>query len=182
MARILVLRIDAPPTYDSPPTIEDLFREAAKNHELERSYHAARKNARTSRRRDGSEWRSEVAAAFLQDSTQRALTHPSPSPRRCSLATERGRVYFDIETDHGLAHDVPAEAFRRFRARSQCSERAQTAATSRRTQNPRREEASRRRLDSGAWRERSASEASGRDASDGRGGRGDGGRRLSRAR
>ena len=112
----MVLRIDAPPTYDSPPTIDDLFREAARNHELERSYHAARKNARTSRRRDGSEWRSEVAAAFLQDSTQRALTHPSPSSRRCSLATERGRVYFDIETDHGLAHDVPAEAFRRFRA------------------------------------------------------------------
>ncbi len=87
-----VLRIDAPPTYDSPPTIEDLFREAARNHELERSYHAERKTARTSRRRDGSEWRSQVAAAFLQDPAQRALAHPSPSPRRCSLATERGRV------------------------------------------------------------------------------------------
>ena len=111
-----VLRIDAPPTYDSPPTIEDLFREAARNHELERSYHAERKTFRSGRRRDESEWRSQVAAAFLQDPTQRALAHASPSPRRCSLATERGRVYFDIATDHGLAHDVPAEAFRRFRA------------------------------------------------------------------
>src|SRR5690349_20592101 len=43
----VVLRIDAPPTYDIPPTIEDLFREAAKNHELERSYHAERNTART---------------------------------------------------------------------------------------------------------------------------------------
>jgi hypothetical protein len=29
-----VIRIDAAPTYDSPPDIEELFREAARNHQL----------------------------------------------------------------------------------------------------------------------------------------------------
>src|SRR5262245_58866685 len=32
-----LVRIDAPPTYDSPPDIEALFREAARNHQLERA-------------------------------------------------------------------------------------------------------------------------------------------------
>jgi hypothetical protein len=42
--------------------------------------------------------------------------HPAPSPKRCFLATEHGRVMFDATTDDPPARDVPAEAHRRFRA------------------------------------------------------------------
>jgi hypothetical protein len=34
--------IDAPPVYDAPPTIEDLIRAAARNHQLESAFHAER--------------------------------------------------------------------------------------------------------------------------------------------
>ena len=37
-----IVRIDAPPTYDAPPDVEELFRDAARNHQLERAYHAER--------------------------------------------------------------------------------------------------------------------------------------------
>src|SRR5438093_5735425 len=30
-----VTRVDTPPTYDSPPDLDELFREAARNHQLE---------------------------------------------------------------------------------------------------------------------------------------------------
>src|SRR5262245_11817727 len=45
-----VVRIDAPPTYDSPPDIDDLFREAARNHQLERTYKVERRSAKAKRR------------------------------------------------------------------------------------------------------------------------------------
>src|SRR5690606_13774025 len=37
----VVVRREGPPTYDAPPTLADLFREAAKNHELARAYLSA---------------------------------------------------------------------------------------------------------------------------------------------
>ena len=37
---------DAPPTYEAPPTVDDLFRDAARNHQLERAYHAERSAAK----------------------------------------------------------------------------------------------------------------------------------------
>src|SRR5215211_1387238 len=37
-----VVRIDAAPVYDAPPTIDELYRAAAKNHELESAYYAQR--------------------------------------------------------------------------------------------------------------------------------------------
>src|SRR5262245_35100851 len=37
-----VVVTDAPPTYDVPPTLDDLLRDAARNHQLERAYHAER--------------------------------------------------------------------------------------------------------------------------------------------
>ena len=37
-----VLRHDGPPVYDVPPTIDDLYRDAARNHELERLFFAQR--------------------------------------------------------------------------------------------------------------------------------------------
>ena len=59
--------------------------------------------------------RTEIASAFLADPTQRALTHPSPTPRRCDLATRFGHLRVDRVVDRGLARDVPREALRRFR-------------------------------------------------------------------
>jgi hypothetical protein len=85
-----VIRIDADPTYDAPPDIEALFREAARNHQL--------------------------AQAFLNNPEQRALVHPAPTPKRCFLTAEHGRVLFEATMDDAPARDVPAEAHRRFRA------------------------------------------------------------------
>ena len=111
-----VARIDSPPEYDSPPSIEDMFREAARNHQLESTYQTERRTARSKRRDSARETRAEVAQAFLGDPNQRALAHPPPTPKRCSVATEHGRVLFDADTDTPPAKDVPPEAHRRFRA------------------------------------------------------------------
>jgi len=109
-----VVRIDGAPIYDVPPTIEQLMKDAARNHELERGFMAERSLARESRREHDREWRSEIAQSFLRDPEHRAMVHPSPSPRRCFVSTDRGRVRFDITTDSGPAHDVPLEAYKRF--------------------------------------------------------------------
>jgi hypothetical protein len=111
-----VVRLDASPTYDSPPDIEELFREATRNHQLERTYETERRSAKVKRREADAERRTELAKAFLADPAQRALVHPAPTPKRCWLGTANGRVVFDASTDVGAAHDVPVEAHRRFRA------------------------------------------------------------------
>ena len=111
-----VRRIDAPPSFDAPPSTEDLFKDAARNHELERAYHAERTASRARRREAERAWRCQVAEAFLANPAQRALAHPSPSPTRCFLATTRGRVRFDVGSDDPPAREVPPEAHRRFRA------------------------------------------------------------------
>src|SRR5712691_3806641 len=110
------VRIDASPTYDAPPDIEDLFREAARNHQLERAYQTERRAAKTQRRDADRERRALIARAFLSEPTRRALVHPAPTPKRCYLASENGRVAFDANTDEVPARDVPLEAHRRFRA------------------------------------------------------------------
>jgi hypothetical protein len=111
-----VLRRDTPPTYDAPPTLDDLFRDAARNYELERTYHSQRSTVEGRRRDKGQDIRSQVAEDFFADTTQRAMTFPVPSPRRCFIATPRGRVMFDRVKDSGLARELPKEAHRRFRA------------------------------------------------------------------
>jgi hypothetical protein len=111
-----IVRLDAAPTYDAPPDIEELFREAARNHQLERAYHSERQASKIKRREADQERRANVAKAFLSDQTQRALVHPVPSPTRCVVQTEDGRVFFDTNTDLAPARDVPAEAHRRFQA------------------------------------------------------------------
>jgi hypothetical protein len=111
-----VVRVDAPPTYDVPPDLETLFREAARNHQLEQTYYGERRAAKTKRREVEAERRAQLAQAFLQDATERALVHPAPTPTRCYVATNHGRVMFDAHTDESPAKDVPAEAHRRFRA------------------------------------------------------------------
>jgi hypothetical protein len=111
-----VVRVDATPTYDAPPDVESLFREAARNHQLERVYESERRSARSKRRDANRERRAHLAQAFLTNPDLRALVHPAPSPKRCFLATEHGRVMFDAVTDEPPARDVPLEAHRRFRA------------------------------------------------------------------
>ena len=111
-----VVRRDGPPTYDAPPSIEDLFREAARNHELERAYQSSRSLSRDHRRDADRDRRLKLAEAFLTDPSQRAMVHPVPTPKRCFMATAGGRVMFDAATDVGPARDVPREAYRRFRA------------------------------------------------------------------
>ena len=111
-----LVRIDAAPLYDAPPTIDELYRAAAKNHELESAYYAERVAQRSRRSDDDRARRETVAEAFLADKDQRAVAHPPPSPKRCYIITDRGRLLFDVTTDQGLAKDVPPEAHRRFRA------------------------------------------------------------------
>jgi hypothetical protein len=111
-----LVRIDAAPLYDAPPTIDELYRAAAKNHELETAYYAERVAQRSKRSDDDRARRETVAEAFLADKGQRAVAHPPPSPKRCYVITDRGRLLFDITADQGIAKDVPPEAHRRFRA------------------------------------------------------------------
>ncbi len=111
-----IVRIDAAPTYDAPPDIEELFREAARNYQLERAYQSERQASKIKRREADKERRANIAKAFLSDPTRRALVHPTPSATRCVVQTEEGRVFFDSATDLGPARDVPPEAHRRFRA------------------------------------------------------------------
>jgi hypothetical protein len=111
-----VIRTDEIPTYDAPPSIEDLFRDAARNHQLERTYRTDREAAKVRRRDAGRERRTQVAQAFLADLTMRAVAHPVPTPTRCFINTPQGRVAFDASKDDGLVREVPIEAHRRFQA------------------------------------------------------------------
>jgi hypothetical protein len=111
-----VVRHDGPPTYDVPPAIEGLFRDAARNHELEHTYRAERTVSKDRRREGDRDRRSQVAQAFFADPSQRAMPHPRPSPTRCFLATAGGRVMFDTSADVGVARELPLEAYRRFQA------------------------------------------------------------------
>jgi hypothetical protein len=111
-----VVCIDMAPLFDQPPTIDELLRLAARNHQLERAYHVKRTIVRDQRSDTDRVRRTKIALAFLADPTQRALIHPSPTPRRCYLATRFGHLRFDRVVDSGPARDVPREALRRFRA------------------------------------------------------------------
>jgi hypothetical protein len=111
-----VTRVDAPPTYDAPPDLDELFREAARNHQLAETFHAARRSARTRRRDVDRERRAHIAQAFLDDPNQRALVHPAPTEKRCYVSIANDRLLFDADNDDMPARLVPAEAHRRFRA------------------------------------------------------------------
>ena len=111
-----VIRHDGPPMYDAPPTIDDLYRDAARNHELERLFLAQRQAWRGQRREADRERRAEAAREFLSNAAQRAIVHPAPTPKRCFIQTASGRLMFDSSTDTGIAKEVPEQAFRRFRS------------------------------------------------------------------
>src|SRR3954467_10427623 len=105
-----IVRIDASPIYDAPPTVDELYRAAAKNHELESAYYAQRVALRSKRSDDDRARRETVAEAFFADKGQRAIAHPPPSARQCYIMTDRGGLLFDVSTDHGRAKEVPPEA------------------------------------------------------------------------
>lgn len=107
-----VVRRDSPPVFDAPPTLDELFHLAARNHELAREFQSSRSGARDEYR----ERRGEVARAFLADPSQRPMVRPVPSPRRCFMATSSGRLMFDAALDTGPSAQVPGEAYRRFHA------------------------------------------------------------------
>jgi hypothetical protein len=105
--------IDSIPLFDKPPSIDELFHEAARNHQLERAYVSQRTLARELER----DKRLRLARAFLDDPSQRALLHPPPEPRLCYLGgPDRHKVRFDGRRVEGIDRDVSVEAFRRFRA------------------------------------------------------------------
>lgn len=112
-----IIRVDNLPVYDRPPSVEELFLGAAKNHELERAYQTQRAaSPRNQRRSAAFQRRVQVAETFLGDPAQRALSHPPPAPTWCYVMTPQGRMLFDATRDVGPARQVPAEAHRRFQA------------------------------------------------------------------
>jgi hypothetical protein len=111
-----VVRIETPPVFDAPPDLDTLLQQAARNHQLERTYEAQRHAARAARRQADHERRAQLADAFLADASQRAVPHPPPTPNRCFLVVNGARVLFDVRTDQGSARAVPPEAHRRLRA------------------------------------------------------------------
>ena len=111
-----VVRDDTPPKYDAPPSVEDLLKEAARNHQLERAYQAQRVEGQKKRQDSEFEAHQHRAEAFLADPSLRALEHPKPTPTRCYVAYGHRTMMFDAKKDRGIARQVPPEAHRRFSA------------------------------------------------------------------
>ena len=110
-----VVRVDSAPAFDAPPAADELLRLAARNHELEQTYHSARTAAVSTRHDAQRELRERVAQAFMADPSQRAVAHPPPTQRRCCIQAEGRRIVFDVAEDPVLAKGVALEATRRFR-------------------------------------------------------------------
>src|SRR3979409_959697 len=70
-----IVRIDTAPTYDTSPDVEELFREAARNHQLEGAYRAERHTAKIKRREADQDRRANIAKAFLAAPPRRARRH-----------------------------------------------------------------------------------------------------------
>lgn len=85
-----IVRIDSLPMFDAPPTLDELYRAAAKNHELEAAYHAQRTALRAKRTDDERARRQSLAEVFLADKSMRAASHPPPTPKTCYVMTDRG--------------------------------------------------------------------------------------------
>lgn len=110
-----IVLIDGRPSFDHVPAIDELLQVAARNHELERAFFGQKTTARVSRREAYTEFIEETAREFLADSTRRAVAHPTPSARKCQLATSRGPIYFFANYGSTIVRQVPLEAYKRFR-------------------------------------------------------------------
>ena len=111
-----VVQITTPPVYDRAPTIDELFLAAAKNHELECAFVAQGSGRRARTKGALREVKLELAETFLATPEQRARIHPPPEPKRCWLDGPQGKVLIDASRDEGVVREVPAEAYRRYRA------------------------------------------------------------------
>ena len=111
-----IVQISTPPVYDRAPTIDELFLAAAKNHELERAFAAQGSGRRARTKATLHEVKLQLAETFLATPEQRARVHPPPEPKRCWLDGPQGRVLVDANRDEGIVREVPAEAYRRYRA------------------------------------------------------------------
>src|SRR5882762_5877156 len=109
-----VLRNGGPPTYDAPPTVEQLFKDAARNHQLERTYNIERARSLDQGRETKLEIHQRLAEKFLNTPEMRALRHPKPTPRQCYVNSNGRPVLFDTKQHRDLARQVPPEACRRF--------------------------------------------------------------------
>lgn len=110
-----IVLIDSRPSFDHVPTVDELLQAAARNHELERAFFGQKTTARVSRREAYAEFIEETAREFLADPTRRAIVHPTPSTRKCQLATARGPIYFFSNYGSTTVRQVPLEAYKRFR-------------------------------------------------------------------
>lgn len=111
-----IVCIDAAPTYDTPPILDQLLADAARNFELGGLYEGMRRALREQRDEEERDLRTRFTQAFLADLTQRALPHPAPSPTRCFVLIDGRRRLFDATKDEGVARELPPEAHKRFRA------------------------------------------------------------------
>ena len=93
-----VLRHDAPPSYDVPPTIDDLFKDASRNYELERTYRTERSATRAKRRDADREHRTQLAQMFLSDPDP-TRDRPS-SPVAETMLSRHGSWPSDVRDDH----------------------------------------------------------------------------------
>ena len=117
--------------------IDELYRAAAKNHELETAYMPS--VAQRTRRSDDDRARRETVARRSLPTRANAPSRIRRRPKRCYVITDRGRLLFDIATDQGIAKEVPPEAHRRF-ARTSGPRRTRSAEPNRTARAPRREE------------------------------------------
>ncbi len=111
-----IVLIDAAPTFDHTPSLDELFRMAARNYQLERAYYDERRVDQTKHSEAGRLRLREFALGFLRDRTQRAARYPSPTPSRCYLNTPLGLTRFHVGDGDNTTRDVVREALRRFRA------------------------------------------------------------------
>jgi hypothetical protein len=109
-----IVLVDARPSYDHVPTVDELLQDAARNHELERAFYGQKTTSRVARREAYAQWLEQTARDFLADPTRRAVVHPAPTARMCQLITARGPIYFYAHSGSTLVRRVPLEAYRRF--------------------------------------------------------------------
>lgn len=111
-----IILIHGRPSFDHVPTVDELLQAAARNHELERAFFGQKTTVRVSRREAYTQFIEETAREFLADPTRRAIVHPTPSTRKCQLATARGPIYFFANYGSMIVRQVPLEAYKRFRS------------------------------------------------------------------